>query len=115
MSLSTKAMLACLLGSLWVVPSVAVPADRGTAKAEPQMQKETEEKRKALMADATSAIQETQAALKTSTRVRRAKRLLRWSGRRASSISSWLAILNSNSHPPASVSPPMMFKAVWTP
>ena len=63
MSLSTKAMLACLLGSLLILPSVAVSADSGTAKAEPQTQKETEEKRKALMADATSAIQETQAAL----------------------------------------------------
>jgi hypothetical protein len=65
MSLSTKAMLACLLGSLLILPSVAVSADSGTAKAEPQTQKETENKRKALMADATSAIQETQAALKT--------------------------------------------------
>ncbi len=65
MSLSTKAMLACLLGSLLTLPSVAVSADSATAKAEPQAQKETEEKRKALMADATSAIQETQAALKT--------------------------------------------------
>jgi hypothetical protein len=64
MSLSTKAMLACLLGSLLILPSVSVSADSGTAKAEPQAQKETEEKRKALMADATSAIQETQAALK---------------------------------------------------
>jgi hypothetical protein len=65
MLLSTKAMLACLLGSLLILPSVAVSADSGTAKAEPQGQKETEDKRKALMADATSAIQETQAALKT--------------------------------------------------
>ena len=65
MSLSTKAMLACLLGSLLILPSVAVSADNATAKAEPQTQKETVEKRKALMADATSAIQETQAALKT--------------------------------------------------
>jgi hypothetical protein len=65
MSLSTKAMCACLLGSLLILPSVSVSADTGTAKAEPQTQKETEEKRKALMADATSAIKETQAALKT--------------------------------------------------
>jgi hypothetical protein len=65
MSLSTKAMLACLLGALLILPSMAVSADSGTPKAEPQTQKETEEKRKALMADATSAIQETQAALKT--------------------------------------------------
>jgi len=65
MSLSTKAMLACLLGSLLILPSMAVSADSGTAKAEPQTQKETEDKRKALIADATSAIQETQAALKS--------------------------------------------------
>jgi hypothetical protein len=65
MSLSTKAMLACFLASLLLLPTVSVSADTGTAKAEPQTQKETEEKRKALMADATSAIQETQAALKT--------------------------------------------------
>jgi len=64
MSLSTKAMLACLLGSLVILPSVAVSADVGTAKADPQTQNETEEKRKTLMADATSAIQETQSALK---------------------------------------------------
>ena len=65
MSFSTKAMLACFLGSLMILPSVALSADTGTSKAEPQTQKQTEEKRKALMADATSAIQETQAALKT--------------------------------------------------
>jgi len=65
MSLSTKAMLACLLGSLLILPSMAVCADSVPAKADPQTQKETEDKRKALMADATSAIQETQAALKT--------------------------------------------------
>jgi len=64
MSLSTKAMLACLLGSLLIPTAMAVSADGGAAKAEPQTQKETEDKRKALMADATSAIQETQAALK---------------------------------------------------
>jgi hypothetical protein len=65
MSLSTKAMLACLLGSLLILPSMAVSTDSVPAKADPQTQKETEDKRKALMADATSAIQETQAALKT--------------------------------------------------
>ncbi len=43
MSLSTKAMLACLLGSLLILPSIAVSADTGTAKADPQMQKETED------------------------------------------------------------------------
>jgi hypothetical protein len=65
MSLSSKAMLACLLGSLLILPSMAVSADGGTAKAEPRTQKETEDKRKALISDATSAIQETLAALKT--------------------------------------------------
>ncbi len=65
MSLSIKAMLACLLGSLLILPSVAVTTEGANPKAEPQTQTQTEEKRKALMADATSAIQETQAALKT--------------------------------------------------
>ena len=65
MSLPTKAMLACLLGSLLILPSVSLSADTGIAKTEPQTQKETEEKRKTLMANATNAIQETQSALKT--------------------------------------------------
>ena len=65
MSLSIKAMLACLLSSLMILPSVAVTTEGAAPKAEPQTQTQTEEKRKALMADATSAIQETQAALKT--------------------------------------------------
>ena len=65
MSLSIKAMLACLLSSLLILPSVAVTTEGAAPKAEPQTQTQTEEKRKALMADATSAIQETQAALKT--------------------------------------------------
>ena len=65
MSLLPKAMLACLLGAFVILPTVAVSADAGTAKAEPQTQNATEEKRKTLMADATSAIQETQSALKT--------------------------------------------------
>ena len=64
MSLSTKAMLACLLGSLAILPTVAFAHSPATAKSDPRTQSQTEEKRKTLMADATSAIQETQAALK---------------------------------------------------
>jgi hypothetical protein len=64
MSLSTKAMLACLLGSLVVLPTVAFADDSAVAKSDPQSQSQTEEKRKTLLADATGAIQETQAALK---------------------------------------------------
>ncbi|MDP9083897.1 MAG: YfdX family protein [Pseudomonadota bacterium] len=62
MSLSRKAMLACILGCLALLPS-AVFADI-KAKPDPQTQNQTQEKRKALLADATSAIQETQLALK---------------------------------------------------
>jgi hypothetical protein len=61
MSLSTKAMLAGLLGSLM---TVAFADSLATAKPDPQTQNQTEEKRKTLIANATSAIQETQAALK---------------------------------------------------
>jgi len=64
MSLSTKAMLACFLASLIVVPTVSVADDSTAAKTDSQTQSQTEQKRKALMADATSAIQETQTALK---------------------------------------------------
>jgi len=64
MSLSTKAMLACLLGSLAILPTVAFADSPATAKSDPRTQSQTEEKRKTLMADATGAIQETQAALK---------------------------------------------------
>jgi hypothetical protein len=65
MSLSHKAVLACLLGSLLVhgaaaFADVSAPA---AAKANSQTQNQTEEKRRTLIADATSAIQETQAAL----------------------------------------------------
>ncbi len=63
MSLSRKAMLACLFGSLVILSSVAVSAEVPTAKGDAQ--NKTEEKRKTLMADATAAIQETQTALKT--------------------------------------------------
>jgi hypothetical protein len=64
MSLSTKAMLACLLGSLLVRPTVGFADDSRITKADPQSQSRTEEKRKSLLSDATGAIQETQAALK---------------------------------------------------
>ena len=64
MSLSIKAMLACILASLVVLPTAAPAADSAIAKSDPQSQSQTEEKRKALLADATDAIQETQAALK---------------------------------------------------
>jgi hypothetical protein len=65
MSHLSKAMLACLLATFVILPAVAVAADAGAAKAEPHTQSTTEEKRKTLIADATSAIQETQSALKT--------------------------------------------------
>jgi hypothetical protein len=64
MSLSTKAMLACLFASLVVLPTVAFADDSAVAKSDAQSQSQTEEKRKTLLADATGAIQETQAALK---------------------------------------------------
>ncbi len=64
MSLSTKVMLACILGSLAVLPTVAFADNSAVTKSDPQSQSQTEEKRKALLADATAAIQETQAALK---------------------------------------------------
>jgi hypothetical protein len=63
MSITTKAMLACLLGSLVVLPTVAFPDDSVVAKSD-QSQSQTEEKRKTLLGDATGAIQDTQAALK---------------------------------------------------
>lgn len=64
MSLSTKAMLACLLGSLVALPTGAFADNSAVAKSDPQSQSQTEEKRKTLLADATGAIQETQTALK---------------------------------------------------
>jgi hypothetical protein len=63
MSITTKAMLACLLGSLVVLPTVAFADDSAVAKSD-QSQSQTEEKRKSLLGDATGAIQDTQAALK---------------------------------------------------
>jgi hypothetical protein len=70
MSRRLKVMGAYLLGSFIVFPTavladsapVAKPAT--VANSAPQTQSETDEKRKSLMADATSAIQETQDALK---------------------------------------------------
>ena len=63
MSLSRKAILACILGSALL--SAAVLADpKAPGKSDPQTQNQTEEKRKTLLVDATSAIQETQSALK---------------------------------------------------
>ncbi len=64
MSRSTKAMLVCLLGSLAVLPTVAFANEPAPVKSDPQSQSETEEKRKALLTDATGAIQETQEALR---------------------------------------------------
>jgi hypothetical protein len=58
-----KAMLACFLGSLVVLPTVAFADDSAVAKSD-QSQSQTEEKRKILLGDATGAIQDTQAALK---------------------------------------------------
>ena len=64
MSLSRKAILACILGSLALLPTAVLADTKAPAKPDPQTQNQTEEKRKTLIADATSAIQETQAALK---------------------------------------------------
>jgi YfdX protein len=64
MSLSTRVMVACILGSLAVLPTVDFADNSAVTKSDPQSQSQTEEKRKALLADATAAIQETQAALK---------------------------------------------------
>ncbi len=63
MSITTRAMLTCLLGSLVVLPTVAFADDSVVAKSD-QSQSQTEEKRKTLLGDATGAIQDTQAALK---------------------------------------------------
>jgi hypothetical protein len=64
MSRTTKVMSGCLLGVLVVFPTGAFAVNAPVTKAEPQAQSQTEEKRKTLMADATTAIQETQEALK---------------------------------------------------
>ena len=64
MSFIYRAMLACLFGSLVILPTVALAENPATAKPNAQTQSQTEDKRKTLMADATSAIQETQSAMK---------------------------------------------------
>ena len=64
MSLSRKAMFACILGSLALLPTAVFADNKAPAKFGAQAQNQTEEKRKTLLADATSAIQETQTALK---------------------------------------------------
>jgi hypothetical protein len=70
MSLSHKAVWVCILAGLTLGATPVVAAESAAAaaaapaKPDPQTQQQTEEKRKTLMADATSAIQETQAALK---------------------------------------------------
>jgi hypothetical protein len=64
MSLLLKAMLVCIVGCL-AMRVTPVLADAPTsAKTDSQTQEQTAEKRKTLMADATSAIGETQNALK---------------------------------------------------
>jgi hypothetical protein len=57
-------MFACILGSLALLPTAVFADNKAPAKLEAQTQNQTEEKRKTLLADATSAIQETQTALK---------------------------------------------------
>ena len=61
---SQKAMLACFLASLSMAPSVGRAEHARVPSTDSHTQRETEDKRKVLMADATSAIQETQSALK---------------------------------------------------
>jgi YfdX protein len=64
MSLSRKAMLVCIVGCLAMRATPDLADAPATAKTDPQTQEQTAEKRKTLMADATSAIGETQTALK---------------------------------------------------
>ena len=64
MSLSRKAILACILGSMALLPNAAFAVTKTPLKPDPQTQNQTQEKRKTLLVDATSAIQETQSALK---------------------------------------------------
>lgn len=65
MSISCTTKLACFLGSLLLIPTAgfAAPAPAPTAKVVPQAQNQTDEKRKTLMADATTALQETEVAI----------------------------------------------------
>lgn len=64
MSLLRKAILACILGSMALLPNAAFAVTKTPLKPDPQTQNQTQEKRKTLLVDATSAIQETQSALK---------------------------------------------------
>jgi hypothetical protein len=64
MSLSRKAILASILGSLALLPNAVFADSKAPAKPDSQTQNQTQGKRKTLLADATSAIQETQTALK---------------------------------------------------
>jgi hypothetical protein len=64
MSLICKGISACILGSLTLLPAAVLADTRAPVKHDLQAQTQTEEKRKTLLADATSAIQETQSALR---------------------------------------------------
>jgi hypothetical protein len=64
MSLSLKAMLVCIVGCLAMRVTPVLADAPNSAKTDSQTQEQTAEKRKTLMADATSAIGETQNALK---------------------------------------------------
>jgi hypothetical protein len=64
MSRSQKAMLACFLASLAVLPSVGRAEHPRAPNTDSRTQSNTDEKRRALITEATSAIQETQSALK---------------------------------------------------
>jgi hypothetical protein len=64
MSLSRKATLVCIIGCLAMRATPVWADPPNTQKSDPQTQEQTAEKRKTLMADATSAIGETQSALK---------------------------------------------------
>lgn len=66
MSISHTTKLTCFLGSLLLIPmgACAAAAPAASAKADSQTQNQTEEKRRTLMGEATSALQETQAALR---------------------------------------------------
>ena len=64
MSFKRPAMLACILVSLALLPTAAIADNKAAAKPGVQVQNQAEEKRKSLLTDATSAIQETESALK---------------------------------------------------
>jgi hypothetical protein len=64
LSLSRKTPLVCILGSLATLPTAVFAASKAAPKAAPKTQDQTQEKRKTLIADATSAVGETQNALR---------------------------------------------------